>query len=146
MQKSHKNSRMRDAAMRREQALNMAMKRKEEYLGARVPRELKDRVIARAKEQGIPVSILIRNVLEDAFGIAPGRQQSGSPSTSQTAPSTERQARFPSVLGWETITLNRPIPCSACGVQQAVGSKATLGVALPGEQHVVLCNQCKERF
>src|SRR3569832_2340392 len=51
----------------RDQAMAMAMKRKEEYLGARVPRWLKDKVIERARDTGVPVSILIRNILEEVF-------------------------------------------------------------------------------
>src|SRR3569832_1831157 len=51
----------------RDQAMAMAMKRKEEYLGARVPRWLKDKVIERARDTGVPVSILIRIILEEAF-------------------------------------------------------------------------------
>ena len=55
--------RMRDNAMRHarnigNKARANAMKRKEEYLGARVPKELRDKVIAQADRLEIPVSIL----------------------------------------------------------------------------------------
>src|SRR3990172_12224513 len=63
---------VRQAGRMRERAVAQAMKRKEEYLGARVPRELKDRVLERAQELGIPASILIRQVLEEAFDTVQG--------------------------------------------------------------------------
>jgi len=79
---------------RRNKAVSMAMKRKEEYLGARVPKELRDRVIQCAKEMGIPVSILIRNTLEDAFG--EGSSGRGILSSGKKTSAEE----FSSVLGW----------------------------------------------
>ena len=51
----------------RDKALSVAMKRKEEFLGVRVPKDLRDKVTDRANNLGIPVSILIRNILEEAF-------------------------------------------------------------------------------
>ena len=63
------------ARLMRDKARATAMKRKEEYLGARVPRELRSKVIARAAELGIPVSILIRNILEQAFSTADGQDR-----------------------------------------------------------------------
>ncbi|HKI81175.1 MAG TPA: hypothetical protein VKA04_05970, partial [Pseudodesulfovibrio sp.] len=67
---------MRDKAARRgktyrDKATSNAMQRKEEYLGARVPKELRDQVVQRASELGMPVSILIREILEEA--VSPSR-------------------------------------------------------------------------
>ncbi|MDX9741341.1 MAG: hypothetical protein RBT81_09215 [Gammaproteobacteria bacterium] len=141
---------MKDFANRmREQAMSMgdrarreAMKRKEDYLGARVSRELRARVIARADELGIPVSILIRNVLEQAFMDEAPRASSSS----RPAASTERKADdvFAGVLAWERIVLNRGMNCGACAGSMAAGTVATLGIAAPGEEHVILCAKCKE--
>jgi len=118
-----------------------AMQRKEEYLGARVPRELKEAVINRAISLGIPVSILIRNILEDAFNLPQ------SPSSASEAP-TVSQARekvgcFPGVIGWEKISLNRSMQCTECGRELAAGSMVSLGLAMPGEDHVILCPKCR---
>lgn len=138
------------AQARRNKARATAMKRKEEYLGARVPRELRGKVIARANELGIPVSILIRNILEEAFppgndtmaGAAaeagPGVAATASGNVSRT-PVTE----FPNVIGWEKITLNRPMTCTACGRRIEPGVRVTLGLTSPGEEHVIICGTCK---
>jgi hypothetical protein len=123
----------RQAAAARDRARATAARRKEEYLGARVPKELRDKVIARARDLGIPVSILIRNLLEEAFG----RAEEG-------AAGAERAVRYPGVLGWEDIVLNRAMPCTACGRAMATGARVTLGLGAPGEDHVILCDQCSE--
>ncbi len=141
----------------RNKALSVAMKRKEEFLGARVPKELREKVMARATDQGIPVSILIRNILEEAFKRPPGFV-SGAPSSSESLqgtpgaapPATPRDVlassdagyreqppaalthpcvtQFPWVLGWEMIRLNRQVDCSSCGKQLLPGTSVTLGL------------------
>ncbi len=124
---------------RREKAVSMAMKRKEEYLGARVPKELRDRVIQRAKEMGIPVSILIRNTLEEAFKEIPSdRSVATAVSTAELSSDT-----FSSVLGWEKLLLNKNVACSGCGIQLLQSTEAYLG--LGASEPVVICNACKGR-
>jgi predicted RNA-binding Zn-ribbon protein involved in translation (DUF1610 family)/predicted DNA binding CopG/RHH family protein len=149
------NKRIREKVLRhalgaRDQAVSEAMKRKEEYLGARVPKELREKVIQRAKDMGIPVSILIRNVLEEAFGggaQAGGRRAGVSGLQSYQEPAkTTGVDRFPSVLGWEEISLNKTLDCSSCGKSMMAGSKATLGFAAPGENHVILCHACRRHL
>jgi hypothetical protein len=144
--------RMRDNAMRHarnigNKARANAMKRKEEYLGARVPKELRDKVIAQADRLEIPVSILIRNILEEAFASA---DQDG---TATSRPREENRTnysynqgndRYPTVIGWEVMTLNRPMTCTGCGKELIPGSAITLGLAGPGESHVILCSKCKQ--
>lgn len=137
----------RQGPVARDQALAIAMKRKEEYLGARVPRELKEKVIERAETLGIPVSILIRNVLEEVF------RDGGTNSLGQSKPSVDMGAEarntsatnpFPMVLGWEGIKLNRAVACSRCGARLQAGAYVTLGFGSPGQEHIILCDVCKE--
>ena len=127
--------------MRRDKAVSMAMKRKEEYLGARVPKELRDRVIEQAKKLEIPVSILIRNTLEEAFREA--ELDSGVLiSTGCTNDKKTISESFSSVIGWESIQLNKTFECSGCGVILQKGTKANIG--LGSLQPVVICCACKE--
>ena len=157
----------------RERARSQALRRKEEYLGARVSRDLKERVIAQARRMGIPVSILIRNVLEEAFGGEPrsgvakgGVSHAGAAGTNldasmdasmdaggggDVAPEVataqkrppQAAAAWPEVLGWERITLNRAMRCSACSQDLVPGTEVTLGLPIPGGEHVILCAKCK---
>jgi hypothetical protein len=124
-----------------DKARQSALARKQQYLGARVPKELRDKVIAKAESLGIPVSILIRNILEDAFSNttvddgdrhAPGR-----------IAAVARGERYPGVIGWEDIVLNRGMQCSGCRRHIGAGAVVMLGLAAPGEDHVILCDKCK---
>ena len=120
---------------RREKAMSIAVRRKEEYLGARVPKELRDKVIQKAKNMGIPVSILIRNILEDAFvGDDAGVGKVG----------VFEDALFEDVIGWDEIILSKSINCAGCGVQLAVAQRAALG--LGGDKPIVVCDSCKNKL
>ncbi len=125
----------------RDQARSVAHKRKEEYLGARVPKELREKVLARADELGVPVSILIRDILIRAFAdeqspVKVDRAMGGG------KPAADRD--FANVIAWERIVLNRSLPCGGCGRDIAAGSVATLALAAPGEDRVILCGKCRE--
>ncbi len=129
------------AELMRGQARERAMKRKEEYLGARVPRELKEKVIAHANRMDIPVSILIRNILEEAF--ADSQPDMGEVAVAGDSGKTRDEDRFPSVIGWEKIVLNRSMRCTGCNAELPSGAVVTLGLPIPGEDHVILCAKCK---
>ena len=130
------------AAEMRDHAHAAVLKRKEEYLGARVPKALREKVITRANSLGIPVSNLIRNVLEEAFADVPS--PAGATQTAEATRRTDVAERFPRVIGWERITLNRPMQCSGCGRSLSGGDAVTLGLAARGDDHVVLCPICQE--
>lgn len=127
----------------REQARERADKRKAEYLGARVPAALREKVIARAESLGIPVSDLIREILEQAFAGTPDvRPAAPTP----TAPTVERHlepVNYSGIIGWETITLNQARACSACGVPLMPGQEVTFGLALDSNDHAILCRKCR---
>lgn len=133
------------AQVRREKARASAMKRKEEYLGARVPGELRAKVIARANDLGIPVSILIRNILEEAFPTLAEEKIEKAPIVQTQATETTETpiVEYPNVIGWEQITLNRPMVCTSCAQLIKSGVHVTLGLTSPGDEHVILCNKCK---
>ena len=120
----------------RDRAVWIAMKRKEEYLGARVPKELKERVIAQASKQGIPVSLLIRRVLEEAFG----EVDEPSPDVPEEKAGAKRYA---DVIGWKSVEMNRDHECSACGGAIKAGDTAAFGITTDSDRYVILCHRCK---
>ena len=122
---------VRRARAARDRALRTAMRRKEEYLGARVPRGLKERVIARAAEEGIPVSLLIRQVLEAAF------PESDAPATPPA------QAPAGPVLAWQAVELAAPGVCARCGEGQPAGARMWHGLGVEPSPYLV-CDGCKE--
>lgn len=144
---STKYARSRQGVGMRTKALSAAMKRKEEYLGARVPKELKDKVIKRAAGLGIPVSILIRKVLEGAFSESELDEKSLDINTRSDhcqEPLGAAANRYPTVLGWEHIRLNRQTMCAGCGKKIERGTCVTLGLSVQGEEHIILCDICSE--
>lgn len=137
----HARDAARKRAASRNKARTVAMRRKEEYLGARVPKELRSRVVRRAEELGVPVSILIRDILMAAFRTP---QASASPPPSESWAERPVESDFSSVLGWEDMRLNKSVQCSRCGVPLSAGSSVTAGVDEVGRRHIILCNACKE--
>lgn len=125
-------------------ALALAMKRKEEYLGARVPRELKERVIKQAAQLGIPVSILIRRVLEEAFGESSSARTGSGRVEEDDVRHPGGGNKFPMVLGWEDIRLNRIASCTECGRELKAGKQVLMGISAPKEERILLCDVCKE--
>lgn len=139
-------NKLRDQAVRRgkgnrRKAAAAVRHRKEEYLGARVPRELRERVIQRAGALGMPVSIFLRQILEQALD---GPLAEARPGAEGQGPGGGRHdgGRFPHVLGWEEIRLNKSVACAVCRSPLQAGARVTLGLAGAGAEHVVLCQRC----
>ncbi len=127
----------------REDAIRIARKRKEGYLGARVSKELREWVIQRANDMGVPVSILIRDILEDAFRNRDKDRK--NPDAGNISPGAGSIAnRFSSVLGWEDIRLNKTVDCSNCGRRLEPKVYVTLGLAGQGEEPIIICDKCRD--
>ena len=127
----------------RERVFSLAMRRKEDFLGARVPKELKDRVIQRARELDLPVSLLIRKVLEDAFGAEPNASASTAPAQVAPVETLTDGEGFPSVLAWESVQLNQPYDCRRCGAEMRKGDSGLLGFLAEDNGVVIVCDGCK---
>jgi len=140
------------AQAQRQKAMAVAARRKEEFIGARVPRELRAKLFQRAEAEGLPVSLLMRRILESyLLGGGDGQHPSPPvPPASVRAQGARRQgqaevARFSHVLGWDNITLNRDVTCTGCGASLPAGGAATLGFPATGGAPVILCDACKAR-
>ena len=143
MHKIGKRSRdhaMKQARAMRDQAMVIAMKRKEEYLGARVPKELKERVMEKAKALNIPISILIRRILEDAFS------GDGVPETADRVEAVSPKLDFSDVIGWKSVELYTEQACDACATALPAGGTAAMGFTHSGANNVIICPACKGRL
>ncbi len=123
----------------RQQALSIAAKRKQEYLGARVPKVLREKILMRADMLGIPVSILIRNILTDYIENLADEEL---PSARLREPDGKNKKAFDEVIGWEKLMLNKEVVCTCCTKQLNKGDEVVFGI-VPGKSHVILCKQCK---
>ncbi len=137
---------MPDHARRMQQrARNVALKRKEEYLGARVPKGLKDRVLNQAKEQGIPVSLLIRRVLEEVFMEKNGiSSKDGSKVSNKGVEDPETSLQFQEIIGWKSIELNRDSTCRQCKHPMQPGKEAHIAITPSQDQLLIVCGSCKK--
>lgn len=138
------------AQAQRQKAMALAARRKEEFIGARVPRELRAKLFQRAEEEGLPVSLLMRRILEAyLLGVGDGQASIATPlranAHTQDLPPRARldTTRFSHVLGWDNITLNRDVTCTGCGTGLRAGGKAVLGFAATGGAPVILCDACR---
>jgi len=128
------------AASMRQQALATAEKRKQEYLGARVPKELREKILLKAEAMRIPVSILIRNILSEYID----NQNADVAPVTVTAQENVAHAKrsFDDVIGWDQLTLNKEMVCEGCMQQMSKGSEVAYGI-VPGKSHVIICKKCK---
>ena len=124
-----------------------AMKRKEEYLGARVPKTLKDRVISKADEMNIPVSLLIRRVLEEAFSDGTERQGEWTfLKSAQSENKVNEVRRFADIIGWKSIEVNQDRSCERCREPLPKGSNVELGFSASDNGYVIVCHACKKEL
>ena len=135
------------ADKRRQEVMNFAMKRKQEFIGARVPKALKSQIIKCAEELDIPVSLLLRRVLEEVFLDGEARRQPellNSLRREAENPSNKQlDQRFEQVLGWNRLELNRTVICDSCGQEMAVGQLAYAGVGSQLQSPLMICAVCK---
>ncbi len=126
-----------------QRARNVALKRKEEYLGARVPKVLKDRVLNQAKEQGIPVSLLIRRVLEEVF-VEKNLSSTAKNNSVFSNELKETNVGFKDVIGWKSIELNRESSCCHCKSSMSPGCAVHIAITPSPDQLIIVCESCKE--
>jgi len=128
------------ATSMREQALATAAKRKQEYLGARVSKQLREKIILKAEELRIPVSILIRNILTDYID---NQTVDDIPQVRVVSePVVDNKEAFDDVIGWDRLTLNKEMSCENCTQKLNKGTEVVYGI-VPGKSHVIICKKCK---
>jgi hypothetical protein len=127
-------------------------KRKERVLHARISETLDQELKERATELGVSVSNLVRNVLLNAFGLVnsvvkDGASVARSARGETSATPTEAD---PSVVGWQTMVLNRNALCATCNAILPRGSQGAVAVVSHRTQHLeprlTLCTKCLEEL
>jgi hypothetical protein len=104
--------------------------RKERVLHARIPAGLEDQNKRLAEGLRVPVSNLVRNMLEDAIDVT---RRFGA-------------AAAPAIYGWQQLILNVVAPCSGCGTELEAGERAYVGLTMdPRETKQFICSACVPR-
>jgi hypothetical protein len=141
----------RDLAMARTKPMEDAEEPKDKVLHTRIPESLEDAIKDKARSLRIPVSNLVRNVLEQAFDLV----ENVVDDSRQIADAARRGAervreavnRPPksSIYGWQPLVLNRDERCHECGVELDRGADAYRGLTDdPAARPLFLCVPCLE--
>jgi hypothetical protein len=123
---------------------------KERILHTRIPVALEDQIKRLADRLRVPVSNLVRNMLEDAIDMTKrvrdrmdGHVTEVRGGPREASPSGGRSPLKDDVYGWQELTLNIEAPCSRCQRNLSRGERAHVGLTLhPREGRVFICSAC----
>jgi len=132
--------------------------RKERVIHARVPESLDDEIRRRAGSLGLSVSNLVRNVLQNAFGLVEDivadsaeiarsarhvhGPRAGEGRGPRGAPAGAGGATPARVLGWQSARLAVNAVCDACNAILPRGAEAAIGVVTGGATPPIRCPAC----
>ncbi len=130
-----------------------ARERKERVLHTRVPAVLERELKRFADNLRVPVSNLVRTILEDAMSVADAAGESVEARLRKAATHLERererlrrrieQDALEGVVAFQEVTLAVATTCATCGVDLAKGAQAYLGVREEaGGPRVFVCGPC----
>jgi len=123
--------------------------RKQKVLHTRIPESLDSEIKRRASGLGVSVSNLVRNVLQNTFGMVNdivSDSQNVARSAREVAAIRSEASAEPTVLGWQQITLNLNAICDQCNDILAKGTTASVSVLDgPGEK-IFRCAKCVEEL
>ncbi|MCL4233364.1 MAG: BrnA antitoxin family protein [Deltaproteobacteria bacterium] len=115
---------------------------KDRVLQTRVPKGLYEDLVTQARRLRVPVSNLVRNILEDSVRMVENIVDSGLDIAEAFAKSPG--AFDPSVVaGWQPMVANRRLVCANCRKPIKKGEDAFLSVGEPGGRVHTICRSCQ---
>jgi hypothetical protein len=139
-----------------------ASNRKERVLQTRIPEALDEEIKAQARELGVSVSNLVRNILRNTLGLV-GDVVEDTANLTRRALGEEPEARQPGaarpmrgsspaapdpspVVGWQQITLNVNAVCAECNAILKKGTDAAAAVGGDPNAPTLICPSCLEEL
>jgi hypothetical protein len=139
-----------------------ASSRKARVLHTRIPEALDEEIKAQARELGVSVSNLVRNILRNTIGLV-GDVVEDTADITRRALGEEPEARGPGaarpvrgssapapgpspVVGWQQITLNLNAVCAECNAILEKGTDAAAAVGGDPTAPTVICPSCLEEL
>lgn len=114
--------------------------RKDRLIQTRVDRRLQQTLIDEAHNRRMSVSNLVRNILEDAFGLA---EPDVAPVLDDVAP--VETPELDHVIAWNPVVLGREVECARCRRAIETGQRGLIGLSDdPSAPRVWLCAECGE--
>jgi hypothetical protein len=143
--RSPKKSRPRGPKPMADPGKGPAAERKDRVLQARVSPSLYNDLVAQARRLRVPVSNLVRNILEDSTRMVENIVDSGI-EIAQAIGKGMDDEDLSSVLGWQSMIANKRLACSHCGHPIEKGADAFMSVGAPGSRTFVICEGCKREI
>lgn len=149
-------------------------RRKERVLHTRISEQLAEDIRQMADDLRVPVSNLVRNVLEEAFSVVESvsedvgdlledvidqaerasdrvryyqrrrREREARDAQRRQRPEPREPREFPEVEAWQPVILNAPRRCAADGREIRRGEQAFVGLTASGVSGTTLCPACVE--
>jgi hypothetical protein len=127
--------------------------KKERVLHTRVPAVLERELKRFADNLRIPVSNLVRTILEDALSVADAATENVEERLKKAAHHLEKEREklkkrmehdpLEGILAFQQVTLAVPTRCAKCEQELARGSRANLGISeVPGAPRRFVCEDC----
>jgi len=116
--------------------------RKDRVLQARVSPSLYNDLVAKARRLRVPVSNLVRNILEDSTRMVENIVDSGIEIAEAIGKGMDGED-LSSVLGWQPMIANKRLACSHCGHPIQKGRDTFMSVGASGSRTFVICEDCK---
>ena len=120
-------------------------KRKDHVLQARVDRALYENLVKQARRLRVPVSNLVRNILEDSVRMVENIVDS-SLDIAEVIMNRVSEDELKAVLGWQPMLVNRDLPCQSCGTTINKDQQAFSSIGSPSGKTIVICSTCKEKL
>jgi len=128
--------------------------KKERVLHTRVPAVLERELKRFAENLRVPVSNLVRTILEDAVTVADAATENVEARLKRAAHQLEREREklrkrmehdpLEGIVAFQEVTLARPAACARCGRELSPGERAHLGIGdLQDGQRVFVCEACR---
>ena len=115
---------------------------KDRVLQARVSQSLYKDLVDQACRLRVPVSNLVRNILEDSTRMVENIVDSSLEIADVLSGKTTEED-LSSVLGWQPMTPNRELVCSKCRDPIRKDQQAFMSVGAPDGRTFVICKECK---
>lgn len=130
--------------------------KKERVLHTRVPAVLERELKRFADNLRVPVSNLVRTILEDAVSVADAATENVEERLKMAAKTLEKERErikkrmehdpLEGVVAFQSVVLAVPAVCAKCGKELARGAHAQMGIGeAPGHPRRFVCEDCLPR-
>jgi hypothetical protein len=122
------------------------------WLHTRISENLEEALKSEARRRRLPVSLLVRNVLEGAFDLVEDLVETGlhvarrSQDLARSVGGRADGEPLDDVYGWQELILNRAADCARCAKMLDAGAAAYRGLRDRTGPPVFLCVTCVRRL